>query len=162
VAGLRSSFSECGSLPIVGWGRGIRQLAALAALATVVALTAGCGSGQTFTASEFVDRISAQGVSIQLGRRLPSGGDAKELYAVTLPPLPGEPKPPPGSEGGRGASGSLYVFGDTGDTDDQLNACRRSGGLFCFQASNIVVVLDEESSGLEARRLGVAIRRLAS
>jgi hypothetical protein len=146
----------------VGWGRGIKQLAALAALATVVALAAGCSSGQTFTASEFVDRISAQGVSIQLGHRLPSGGEAKELFAVTLPPLPGEPAPPPGSEGGRGASGSLYVYGDTGGADDQLRACRRSGGLFCFRASNIVVVLDEESSGLEARRLGVAIRRLAS
>jgi hypothetical protein len=143
-------------------GPGIRQLAALAALATVGGLAAGCGTGQTFTASEFVDRVSAQGVSIQLGRRLPSGGDAKELYAVTLPPLPGEPAPPAGSEGGRGASGSLYVYGDTGGANDQVEACRRSGGLFCFRASNIVVVLDEESSGLEARRLGVAIKRLAS
>ena len=145
----------------MGRGRGIRQLAALVALAVLGALAAGCGSGQAFTASEFVDRISAQGVSIQLGRRLPSGGNAKELYAVTLPPLPGEPAPPPGSEGGRGASGSLYVYGDTGGADDELKACRASGGLLCFQASNIVVVLDEEGGGLEARRLGVAIRRLA-
>jgi hypothetical protein len=143
-------------------GRGIRLLAALAALATVGALTAGCGSPRTFTASELVDRVSAQGVSIQLGRKLPSGGNAKELYAVSLPPLPGEPAPSPGSEGGRGASGSLYVFDDTGGADDQLAACRRSGGLFCFQASNIVVVLDEESSGLEAQRLAVAMKRLAS
>ena len=139
----------------------MRQLAALAALASISVIATGCGSGQTFTASEFVDRISAQGVSIRLGRQLSSGGGAKELYAVTLPPLPGEPKPPPGSEGGRGASGSLYVFGDTGGADDQLEACRGSGGLFCFQASNIVVVLDEEGGLLEARRLGVAIRRLA-
>jgi hypothetical protein len=125
------------------------------------ASVAGCGSERTFTASEFVDRISAQGLSIQLGRRLPSGANAKEIYAVSLPPLPGEPKPPPGSEGSPGASGSLYVYGDTGGAGDELDACRASGGLLCFRASNIVVVLGDEGSRLEARRLGVAIRRLA-
>jgi hypothetical protein len=151
-----SSVSACRVV-----GRGIGQLAALAAVGVVGALASGCGSSQTFTASEFVDRINAQGVSIQLGRRLSNGGDAKELYAVRLPALPGEPAPPPGSEGGPGASGSLYVYGDNGGAGDQLEACRGSGGLMCFQASNVVVVLDEEASGLAARRLGVAIRRLA-
>jgi hypothetical protein len=57
-------------------GRGIRQLAALAlALAIAGLLGAGCGSNsQTFTASEFVDRINAHGVSIELGRQLHSWG----------------------------------------------------------------------------------------
>jgi hypothetical protein len=142
--------------------RGIRQLAALAALAIAGMLISGCGGGQMFTASEFVDRINAEGVSIELGRRLQSGGNAKELYAVTLPPLPGEPRPAPGSEGGRGASGTLYVFGDNGGAEDQLKACRGSGGLICFQASNVIVVLDDEGSGLEAQRLAVAMKRLAS
>jgi hypothetical protein len=125
-------------------------------------LIAGCGStARTFTASEFVDRINAQGVSIQLGRQLTSGGNADELYAVKLPPLPGEAPPPPGSEGDGGAGGTLYVFGGTGDADDQLDACRGSGGLLCFQVSNIVVVLDDEGSGLEAQRLAIAMKRLA-
>jgi hypothetical protein len=141
-------------------GREFRQLA-LAALAVVGASIAGCGSERTFTAAQFVDRISAEGVSIQLGRRLPSGANAKELYAVSLPPLPGEPKPPRGSEGDAGASGSLYLYGNTGSAGDELDACRASGGLLCFQASNVVVVLDDEGSGLEAQRLGVAIKRLA-
>jgi hypothetical protein len=139
---------------------GIRRLAALA-LIGAGAVVAGCGGGQTFTASEFIDRISAEGVSIQLGRALPKGSTAKELYAVRLPPLPGEPAPAPGSEGGRGASGTLYVFGDAGSADDQLKACRGSGGLLCFQASNIVVVLGDEGGGLEAQRLAVAMKRLA-
>ena len=121
----------------------------------------GCGSTQKFTASEFVDRINAEGVSIELGRQLQSGGNAKELYAVTLPPLPGEPAPPRGSEGDPGASGTLYVFGDTGGAEDQLDGCRGSGGLLCFRAANIVVVLDDEGSGLEAQRLAVAMKRLA-
>jgi hypothetical protein len=121
----------------------------------------GCGGGPTLTASELVDKVNSEGVSMQLGRRLPAGADAKELYAVTLPPLPGEPKPPAGSEGGAGASGTLYVFGGTGSAGDRLEACRRSNGLLCFQAQNIVIVLDEESSRIEAARLAVAMRRLA-
>jgi hypothetical protein len=128
------------------------------ALIGASAVVTGCGGGQTFTASEFIDRISAEGVSIQLGRRLPAGSNAKELYAVRLPPLPGEPAP---GGGGRGASGTLYVFGDTGGADDQLESCRGSGGLLCFQASNILVVLSDEGGGLEVQRLAVAMKRLA-
>jgi hypothetical protein len=120
-------------------------------------LIVGCGSTQTFTASDFVDRINAEGVSIELGRQLPSGGNAKELWAVTLPALPVEP-----AGARRGASGTLYVFGDTGGAEDQLKACRGSGGLLCFQAANIVVILGDEGSGLEAQRLAVAMRRLAT
>jgi hypothetical protein len=144
----------------VAWGRGIRPLAALA-FATASLLAAGCGGGQTLTASQFIDRINSQGVSFELGRRLTSGGNAKELYAVKLPPLSGEPAPAPGSEGDGGASGTLYVFGDTGAANEQREACRGSGGLLCFQASNVVVVLDDEGSGLEAQRLAVAMKRLA-
>jgi hypothetical protein len=145
---------------LVARGRGTtRSLAALSLLAAV--LLAGCGNSQTFTASQFIDRINAQGVSFELGRQLTSGGNAKELYAVKLPPLPGEPAPAQGSEGDGGASGTLYVFGDTGAADEQREACRGSGGLLCFQASNVVVILDDEGSGLEAQRLAVAMNRLA-
>jgi hypothetical protein len=139
-------------------GRG--SLVALVMLAA--ALVAGCGNQPTLTASEFIDQINAQGVSIELGRKLATSGGADEVYAVTLPPLPGEPKPPPGSESGPGASGSLYVFGDTGGAEDQLEACRSAAGLICYRAANIAVVLDEESGRLEQQRLGVAISRLAS
>ena len=96
-----------------------------------------------------------------LEQRLPSGAGAKEVGAVTLPPLPGEPAPPPGSEGGAGGSGSLYVYGDSGGAVDQLDACRKAAGPLCFQASNIVVVLSEDSSQIEVRRLAVAIQKLA-
>jgi hypothetical protein len=138
----------------VGRGRGIALLVACA-----LGLIA-CGGGPTFTASQFVDRINSEGLSMELGRRLPNGGDAKDLYAVRLPPLPGEPPPPPGSEGGPGANGTLYVYSDTGSAGDRLEACRHSGGLLCYRAQNIVVVL--EGGGLEAQRLAVATRRLAS
>ncbi|MFL5907943.1 MAG: hypothetical protein ACJ75Z_10165 [Solirubrobacterales bacterium] len=139
-------------------GRGLAVLT-VAGL-TLAGAIAGCGDGHTFSASEFVNRINAEGVTVQLGQRLPTGGGADQLYAIRLPPLPGESPPPPGSEGGPGASGTLYVYGDSGGAADKLDACRAAGGLGCFRASNVVVVLNEESGPLEARRLAVAIRRL--
>jgi hypothetical protein len=96
-----------------------------------------------------------------LEQRLPSGAGAKEVHAVTLPPLPGEPAPPPGSEGGAGGSGSLYVYGDSGGAVDQFDSCRQAAGPLCFRASNIVVVLSEDSSQIEVRRLAVAMQKLA-
>ena len=120
----------------------------------------GCGGGPTFTASEFVDKINSEGVSMQLGRRLQTGADAKEIYAVRLPPLPGEPPLAPGSEDGPGAGGTLYVYDGTGGAGDRLRACHSSSGLLCYQAQNIIVVL--EQGGLEGQRLAVAMQRLAS
>jgi hypothetical protein len=142
----------------------MRGLKPVVAIALVAASIAGCDSGeQTLTASEFIDRINAEGISIVLGRQLSSGGNADELYLVELPPVPGQPELPPDSdaEPGAGAGGSLYVFDDTGGAEEQLEACQASAGLLCFRASNIVVVLDEESGPLEARRLAVAMQRLA-
>ena len=133
----------------------------VAAVALFAVSLAACGGEPTLTASEFIDRINAEGVSIVLGQQISSGGNADELYAVELPPVPGQPEPPRGSEAEPGASGSLYVFDDAGGAEDQLEACQASAGLLCFRASNIVVVLDEESSPLETRRFAVAVRRLA-
>jgi len=142
-------------------GPGIRRIGVLGATLLTLVTVPGCGGGDpTFSASEFVAQVNSQGLSMTLGRQLAAQSGAKELFAVSLPPLPGEPSLPPGGEEGRGASGSLYVFDDGGDADDQLEACRAAGGLVCFRASNVVVILDEESSSLEAQRLAVAIRRL--
>jgi hypothetical protein len=138
----------------VGTGRALLAVA-------VAGLLGGCGDGHDFTASEFVDRVNAEGLKMVLGERLASGAGAKEVDAVTLPPLPGEPAPPPGSEDGAGGSGSLYVYGDSGGAADQLDACRQAAGPLCFRASNIVVVLSEDSSQIEVRRLAVAVQRLS-
>ena len=123
---------------------------------------AGCGSEKTFTASEFVDQVTEQGVSLELGRQLPAGSDADAVYAVTLPRLPGEPRAS-GEEGsGGGPNGTLYVYGDPGGAGDRLDACRASAGLLCFRAANIVVVFDQDVGAISAQRLGVAIQRLGS
>jgi hypothetical protein len=139
--------------------RGRARLTSVAIAIAGALVLPGCGSGQTFSASEFVEKVKGEGVSMQLGQQLPSSGQNDTVYAVNLPPLPGEPKPPPGTEGVGGSSGSLYLYGDTGSADDEVTACRASG-LLCYQAANVVVML--ETNGLEAQRLAVAIRKLAA
>jgi hypothetical protein len=145
----------------VAWGRATPARWPLAAILVLVAATGvtGCGGGPTFTAAEFVDRINDEGVAVRLGQQLPSSGGAEHIYILILPPLPGEPPPAPGTEGGPGANGSLYVYDDTDSAEDELTACRDSGGLLCFRAANVVVLFEE--AGIEAQRLGLAIRRLA-
>jgi hypothetical protein len=112
-------------MPLGVWqpARVLRVCGSAATLLVMPVLLAGCGDGsQTLTASDFIDRINAEGVSIELGERVATSGGA----------------------------------------EDQLEACQGSGGLLCFRAENIVVILDEESSGLTAQRLAVAVRRLTN
>jgi hypothetical protein len=140
---------------------GLRRLGASVVLAALT--LAACGSEKSLTASEFVDQVNEQGVSLELGRQLPAGSDADAVHAVTLPRLPGEPRPVPDRESsGHGPNGTLYVYGDSGGAGEELDACRASGGLLCFRAANVVVVLDQQESGISAQRLSLAIQRLAS
>jgi hypothetical protein len=155
---MRSITAVCQPDPALGRGPARRERTLRGALLALF-LLAGCGGGPTFTAAEFVDRINEEGVAVQLGRQLPSGGGAEHIYTVILPPLPGEPAPAPGTEARPGTSGSLYVYDDTGGAEDELTACRSAATLLCFQAANVVVVL--EGGGIEAQRLGLAIRKLA-
>jgi hypothetical protein len=141
-------------------GRGLRRVGALTAVAAVS--VAGCRSEKTFTAAEFVGKVEEQGVSLHLGRRLATQSGADQLYAITLPRLPGEPASSTGEEGGRGPNGSVYVYDDANGAGEELSACRASQGLLCFRAANIVVVLDQDTGGIAARQLGVAIMRLGS
>jgi hypothetical protein len=131
-------------------GRGSGRALALGAACAL--LLVGCANNTTFTASEFVDKINSEGLQMELGPRLPTTADARELFVVKLPPLPREP--------GHGSSGTLYEYGDNGGAESRMGACHSSGGLLCYRVQNIVVVL--ENGGLEAARLSVAVRRLAS
>jgi hypothetical protein len=118
---------------------------------------AGCGGGKSFTADEFVEEVNAQGVKLELGEPLFTEGENKELYAVELEQvaaLPGED-----SEHDHTA-GSLSVYEDTDGADEEIASCQASADLLCFQASNIVVVL--EGGGIESQQLGKAIEKLES
>ena len=130
-------------------GRGSGRALALGAACALILV--GCTNNTTFTASEFVDKINSEGLQMELGSRLPSGADAKEIFVVTLPAPP--------HERGPGATGTLYEYGDTGGAENRLHSCR-SSGLLCYQAQNILVVL--QNGGLQAGRLSVAVRQMAA
>ena len=55
--------------------------------------------------------------------------------------------------------GSLSVYDDTDGADEEIESCKATADLLCFQASNVVVVL--EGGGIEAQQLAVAIERLS-
>ena len=127
---------------------------ALLAPATV----AGCSRERTFSADEFVDQVKEEGVVLHLGEPLVTDDENKKLYAVSLEPLPGA-VPPVDEEGQPQLSGSLAVYNDTDGANTGMQSCTASGDLLCYQASNVLVIL--EGAGIEAQRLGVAIQKLA-
>lgn len=120
----------------------------------------GCGGEHTFSAQEFVDKINAEGVELSLGEELFTDEEGKELYDLRLEPVPG----PSAEAGGEGEhqhdAGSLSVHDDTEGADGEFESCQVAADLLCYQAANVVVVL--QGSGIEAERLAVAIERLSA
>jgi hypothetical protein len=134
-------------------GASRRQGAVLAA--AMLLLIAGCGDERTFTAEEFIEKVNAEGVEIELGEELSTSEPGAELRSVELEPLPGAP-PVPG-EGHAG--GSLAVYDEMGAAEQRFVTCEEAADLLCYRAANVVVIL--EGGGIEAQRLGAAIQRLA-
>ena len=134
-----------------------RALTLLPVAAAAIALAGtGCGGERTFTAEEFVDEMEANGVTMELGSPLFTDQEGKEVYEVELEPLPGAPTPAEGAL--RAPQGSLSVHDEVSGADDQLGNCKATADLLCFRAANIVIVL--QGGGIEADRLGVAMRKL--
>lgn len=128
----------------------------MAATALALLLPAGCGESRTFTAEEFVDEINDQGVELRLGEELFTDEEDKELYAVELDPVAELPD----EAGGDGhTGGSLSIYEGTDGADREIENCRAAADLLCYQADNVVVVL--EGGGIESQQLGVAIQRLS-
>jgi hypothetical protein len=118
---------------------------------------AACGGEQeTFSAEEFVAKMSESGVEMSLGAELFSDDEGREVVEVELEPLPGAPTP---KEGGlEHPHGSMTVHDEASGADDQFTSCEATADLLCFQAANIVIVL--EGGGLEADRLATAMGKL--
>lgn len=126
----------------------------LVLLALLAGSPTACGGERKFTADEFVEEVASEGVRVNLGEELTTTQSA-ELFAVELEPLAGAPPVP-----GEGPpSGSLAVYDDTADASDRLEDCRNAADLQCYQAANVVVIL--EQGGIEADRLGVAMKNMA-
>jgi hypothetical protein len=133
---------------------------ALVSLLTIALLPtfAGCGEGRQFTAEEFVEKVNAEGVELKLGDELFSDDESQELYAVELEPVAELPGAGEG-DAREHSGGSISVYDDTGSADEKVESCMATVDLLCFQASNVVVVL--EGGGIEAQQLGIAIERLS-
>ena len=127
-----------------------------AAAAACLLGVAACGEEQTFTPEEFVDRMNDEGVEMTLGAELFSDDESKQVVEVELEPLPGTPTPAEGAL--ENPSGSLAAHDEVSGADEQFRNCERTADLLCFQASNVVIVL--EGGGLEADRLGAAMKKL--
>jgi hypothetical protein len=126
----------------------------MAALTAAALVLGACGEEKMFDAQEFVEDVNAEGAKLELGEPLISSVEGQEVYAIELEPLtdlPGEARPH--------SEGSLSVFDETSTADDEMEACRASADLLCYQASNAVVVL--EGGGIEAQQLAVAMERLS-
>lgn len=144
---------------MLGASRQNGAASAAAALLTAALLgLAGCSSERTFSAEAFVEEVGDEGVELHLGEELSTTEAGTELYAVELEPVIGAP-PVPGEKGHAHTGGSLAVYEDTDGASDRLEDCRNSADLLCYQAANVVVIL--EQGGIEADRLGVAMRKLA-
>ena len=138
-------------------GMSSRRLGALC-LAVLALVIPGCGQERSFSAEEFVEEVNAQGVELTLEEELLTEEEGKELFAVELEPvaeLPGEA----GKGEDRHSAGSLSVYEDEGRADGEMETCRAAADLICYQAGNIVIVL--EGAGIEAQQLAKAMERLA-
>jgi len=142
------------------WERRTRWGAIVAALLAIsTAALVGCGDGRTFTADEFVEEINGQGVELELGEPLLTDEEGKELYDLHLEPVADLPGEASEEEGHQHAGGSISVYDDTDGADRELETCHVAADLLCYQAGNVVVVL--QGGGIEAQQLAVAMERLA-
>jgi hypothetical protein len=117
---------------------------------------AACGDDETFNAEEFVAEMEDNGVAMSLGTELFSDDESRKVFEVELEPLPGAPTPKEGAL--EHPHGSMTVHDEVSGADDQFANCEATADLLCYQAANVVVVL--EGGGLEADRLGAAMKKL--
>lgn len=140
---------------------GTKRLIAASLLLGAIVL-GGCGlpgCGKTFSAEEFVKQANAGGAGIELGAEIPAGRGGKKVYGVTLVPQPGDPVLPGTAE--VEDRGSLSVYDDTDGADKGVAECEAGADLLCYQAGNVVVVLEAGSPSIAQTRLASALQKMA-
>ncbi len=135
----------------------LRSVGSIAALLAAFSI-AGC-SGKSFSAEEFVDEANENGASLELGPPLSTNQPGKEVYELRLAsPLGIEP-----ADGGDRAhsAGSLAVYDDDGKAEDGVMECEATADLLCYQAGNVVVVLEGAPNAAGPAELAAAISKMA-
>jgi hypothetical protein len=136
----------------------------LAATALILggSLFAGCGlpgCGSTFSAQEFVDQANEHGAGLELGAEITGARPGKKVYGVTLVAKPGDPVLPGTSH--TEDSGSLSVYDDTGAANQGTRECEAGADLLCYQAGNVVIVLEAGTPNVAQTRLATALEAMA-
>jgi hypothetical protein len=139
---------------------GIWSVTSLLPLLLISALAAGCGE-EILTAEEFVQRANDNGASLQLGQELVSDDPDKQIYAVTLEPPGGEASAEASGEEHAHGSGSIAVLRDTDAATAEVDRCRTTADLVCFQAGNIALRLEGGLSPAEVGTTSTALQKMA-
>lgn len=114
----------------------------------------GCGE-RTFSAQEFISEANAQGASLALGEPLDTTRDGTEIYAVGIAP------PGAGPAQASGA-GSVTITEDSDAGLAEYERCESTGALLCYRASNVALLLEDEFSPAQLKKIEAAFRALAS
>jgi hypothetical protein len=135
-----------------------RRVALLALVAAAALTAAGCGSGEReFSAEEFVEEANAHGAALELGAPLDTPQEGAELYEVVF----GEPH---AGEAGHGLEaphgGTLRVTSDADAGEAEYARCEKTASLFCYRASNVVLVFDEEAEPDSLAQVAAALKAM--
>lgn len=127
-------------------------------MGSVLALGGCLGFGKTFSAEEFVKQANSHGAGLALGRELPTAQSGETVYAVELTRMSGDPVLP--GVGETESSGALTVYDDTGAAGEGTDECEASADLLCYQAANVVIVLEGGAPSIAQTRLATAIQEM--
>jgi hypothetical protein len=108
------------------------------------------------SAEEFVAAVEDEGVELELGERLATEEEGKEIYGLELVPLPRADGSAEDTHEHGG--GSLTVYDDVDGAEDGYEQCERAADLLCYRAANIVVIVG--GGPIEAQRLAAAVANL--
>ncbi|MGH2982718.1 MAG: hypothetical protein ACRDK5_00445 [Solirubrobacterales bacterium] len=144
------------TVPPPGAAAGAASVLAGAASVLVVAVTPSCAAADAAPApvpdsSSKAARPARLQPRAAFDHRLPIPSDSG-----LRTPIPGPGCNPRVSWGYAGLGRTDY---DNEAADEEMQGCRDAADLLCYQAANVVVILEGE--GIEAQRLGVAIEKLA-
>jgi hypothetical protein len=129
--------------------------------ALLIAVAAvGCGSGQTFTAQQFIDAANQHNAGIGLGQPLDSSRPGVDVWALTFRASDAAPGGPPVVD--VNAAGSLLVTPSGDDALAEYSRCQVGSGLVCYRVANVVLVFEGAVPPEDLVRLTSAVKAMAS
>jgi hypothetical protein len=120
--------------------------------AAAIAILAGCGGDDTFSADELVGELNDNGAGLELDDQLPSSRQGIELYGLRFADQ--------GSGEAEAVGGSLTITPDADAGLEEYGRCQSAGSLICFRADNAVLIFEGELPAGDRARLAAALEAL--